>query len=83
VTGAKAPARRLREHPASGGAELQKTLFVHNKQQLMKTIRFNRFIIVLFAAALLGLAGAGCKNTAHGAGEDIEKMGDKIQEKTQ
>jgi predicted small secreted protein len=49
----------------------------------MKTIQFDRFIIMLFAAVLLSLAGAGCKHTAHGAGEDIEKMGDKIQEKTQ
>jgi predicted small secreted protein len=24
----------------------------------------------------------GCKHTAHGAGQDIEKAGDKIQEKT-
>jgi predicted small secreted protein len=56
---------------------------VQNKHQIMKTIHFNRLIIVLFAAALLGLAGAGCKHTAHGAGQDIEKMGDKIQEKTQ
>ena len=48
-----------------------------------KLIHFNRFIIVFFAAALLGLAGAGCKHTAHGGGQDIEQMGDKIQEKTQ
>ena len=49
----------------------------------MKTIRFNRFLIVLFAAALLGLVGVGCKHTANGAGQDISNMGDKIQEKTQ
>jgi predicted small secreted protein len=49
----------------------------------MKSIHFNRLIIVLFAAALLGLVGAGCKHTVHGAGQDIEQMGDKIQEKTQ
>jgi predicted small secreted protein len=49
----------------------------------MKTIQFNRLIILLFAAALLGLAGTGCKHTANGAGKDIEKMGEKIQEKTQ
>lgn len=56
---------------------------MYSQQQIMKTIHFNRLIIVLFAAALLGLAGAGCKHTAHGAGQDIEKIGDKIQEKTQ
>jgi predicted small secreted protein len=49
----------------------------------MTTLHFNRLIIALFAAALLGLAGAGCKHTAHGAGQDIEQMGNKIQEKTQ
>lgn len=49
----------------------------------MKTIHFTRLILAFFAAALLGLAGAGCKHTAHGAGQDIEQMGDKIQEKTQ
>lgn len=38
----------------------------------------------LFALAglfLLGLA-SGCKNTANGAGRDIEKIGEKIQDKT-
>ena len=49
----------------------------------MKTIHFNRLILVLFVAAFLGLVGAGCKHTAHGAGQDIEKMGDKFQEKTE
>ncbi|MCC7374769.1 MAG: hypothetical protein IT581_08935 [Verrucomicrobiales bacterium] len=44
-----------------------------------------RIIHQFFAATLLGLliAVVGCKNTAHGAGKDIEKMGEKIQEKTQ
>ena len=32
--------------------------------------------------AVYALAVAGCKHTAHGAGEDIEKAGEKIQEKT-
>lgn len=34
----------------------------------------------LLAAALL-FATSGCKNTAHGAGKDIENAGEKIQEK--
>lgn len=38
--------------------------------------------IVLSTLALIALLGTGCKNTAHGAGEDIENMGEKIQEKT-
>lgn len=39
--------------------------------------------------ALLALVGilfagfnSGCKNTANGAGRDIEKIGEKIQDKT-
>jgi predicted small secreted protein len=39
------------------------------------------FVITLFAAILLVVAGTGCR-TAHGFGEDMEKAGDKIQEKT-
>ncbi|MGB6103217.1 MAG: entericidin A/B family lipoprotein [Pusillimonas sp.] len=34
--------------------------------------------ILLALAALVG----GCMNTLHGAGEDIERGGEKIQEKT-
>lgn len=34
--------------------------------------------ILLAVAALAG----GCKNTLHGAGEDIERRGEKIQEST-
>ena len=38
--------------------------------------------IVLLAFAVVTLLGAmGCR-TAHGAGEDIEHVGQKIQEKT-
>jgi len=35
-----------------------------------------------FAATVMIIAGTGCKHTAHGVGEDVEKMGEKIQEKT-
>ncbi len=52
-------------------------------QEIMKTTQFNRLIIVILAVALFGLATAGCKHTANGAGKDIEKVGEKIQEKTQ
>jgi predicted small secreted protein len=38
---------------------------------------------VLFTTILFNLAATGCKHTAHGAGKDIEQMGEKIQEKTQ
>ena len=42
----------------------------------MKTV-----MAMVFAVYVLALA-AGCKPTAHGAGEDIERAGEKIQEKT-
>ena len=41
-----------------------------------------RLFLLLCAVILVATAGTGCKNTAHGAGEDIEKMGEKIQDKT-
>lgn len=52
-----------------------------NKLDTMKS-HFNWLLIALFASALLVLSGAGCKNTAHGVGEDVENVGEKIQEKT-
>jgi predicted small secreted protein len=39
------------------------------------------YVALAFASILLAL-NMGCRNTAHGAGQDIERMGDKIQEKT-
>jgi len=41
------------------------------------------FVLAVFAIALFVVAGTGCKSTAHGAGQDIEKMGEKIQKKTE
>jgi len=38
--------------------------------------------ILAVMLAVYALAAVGCKHTAHGVGEDIEKAGDKIQEKT-
>jgi len=40
-----------------------------------------RLVIAIFATGLLVIASTGC-NTVHGAGEDIEHAGDKIQEHT-
>lgn len=37
--------------------------------------------ILLFSLALLA-ASAGCKHTANGFGQDVEHVGEKIQEKT-
>ena len=44
------------------------------------TIMIKTFLTILLLAAML--AFTGCR-TAHGFGEDMEKAGDKIQEKTQ
>ncbi len=38
-------------------------------------------VLMPILLALAALAG-GCTNTFHGAGEDIERGGEKIQEKT-
>lgn len=35
-------------------------------------------MLAVYAIALV----TGCKHTAHGAGEDMERAGEKIQEKT-
>jgi predicted small secreted protein len=45
------------------------------------TIKIQRFVLAMFAV-LLAVTVVGCRNTAHGVGEDVEKVGDKIQEKT-
>jgi len=41
-----------------------------------------RLIFGFFIAVLLVVCASGCKHTANGAGKDIEKMGEKIQEET-
>jgi predicted small secreted protein len=45
-------------------------------------LNFKTSIITLFLTAFLAAIGVGCKHTAHGVGEDVEKAGEKIQEKT-
>jgi predicted small secreted protein len=47
-----------------------------------KSVMIKSIFIALLAATVMILAGTGCKHTAHGVGEDVEKMGEKIQEKT-
>lgn len=42
-----------------------------------------RFIILISVSALLWFAGTGCKHTAQGVGKDMEKAGEKMQEKTE
>ena len=44
-------------------------------------LHFNWLLIALFASVLV-LGGSGCKNPANGVGKDVEKVGEKIQEKT-
>ena len=50
----------------------------------MKTNKTNLKSIAtaLCALVLLVTIGTGCRNTAHGVGQDIERAGEKIQEKT-
>jgi entericidin A len=43
--------------------------------------RLQRFVPLLFIAALLVIVGVGC-NTANGFGKDMEKAGEKIQDGT-
>lgn len=45
--------------------------------------RSRQIALLLLILGITGIASTGCKHTAHGAGEDIEHMGQKIQEKTQ
>jgi predicted small secreted protein len=45
-------------------------------------LNFKSWVVLCAAFAFLTLTGTGCKNTAHGAGKDIEDIGEKIQEKT-
>ena len=47
----------------------------------MKDLFFRIVALGIIGWALL-LSTTGCRNTAHGAGKDIEKIGEKIQEKT-
>jgi predicted small secreted protein len=39
-----------------------------------------RFLSILLIASLVALAGVGCQ-TSKGFGKDVEKLGDKIQDK--
>ena len=41
-----------------------------------------RRVILMGAMVAVLTVVTGCKNTAHGAGQDIERAGEKIQEKT-
>lgn len=39
-------------------------------------------VILAVALAAYALMAVGCRHTAHGVGEDVERAGEKIQEKT-
>jgi len=45
------------------------------------TTQLKRIVVLLFVTALLAIVNTGCR-TAHGFGEDVEKVGDEIQEGT-
>lgn len=44
---------------------------------------FIRAIVATLGLMFISWVGTGCKHTAHGAGKDMEELGDKIQEKTE
>ena len=46
----------------------------------MKT-KMKSLVIILFVAVIT-VAASGCRSTAHGVGQDMERAGEKIQDKT-
>jgi predicted small secreted protein len=52
----------------------------HNPDKNMIQV-FKSIVALLFAAALVAVAGTGC-NTAHGFGKDISNAGESIQNGT-
>jgi predicted small secreted protein len=55
----------------------------NQKAPFMKYANLSRLSLILFVVALVGLSSMGCRHTANGAGQDMEEMGQKIQDKTQ
>jgi len=51
------------------------------KKLANQNLNMAKRLFLTFAATVVFVA-AGCKNTAHGVGQDVEKAGEKIQEKT-
>lgn len=43
--------------------------------------KLKNFALLLIAVSFFAVAGSGC-NTTKGLGKDVEKLGDKIQEKS-
>lgn len=43
--------------------------------------KIKQLFLLVLGAALLSFIGTGC-NTANGVGKDVEKLGDKIQDKS-
>jgi predicted small secreted protein len=48
---------------------------------VQETVMIKRIVLLLFATVTLVLGSVGCR-TAHGAGEDIQNVGQSIQEHT-
>lgn len=59
-----------------------RSITMKTQTKTIMTIKIQRLLLALLAVAALSLSVVGCQNTAHGVGEDVEKVGDKIQEKT-
>jgi len=67
----------------SGSEFFEQNLFTTLGQTNHYEIKHSSFRCCPLRAFLVIATATGCKNTANGAGKDIEKMGEKIQEKTQ
>lgn len=61
------------EHPMVAGAAGR---YINPMKSNMK-----RLSLLLMSAVLFAFVGTGC-NTTNGLGKDVEKLGDKIQEKS-
>jgi predicted small secreted protein len=57
-------------------------MFISEQQRIHMKTKWKSIIVMLAAAAWLTMTTTGCKHTAHGVGQDVEKAGEKIQEKT-
>lgn len=49
---------------------------------MTRTIMFKRTVVALTLLVAVTVF-TGCRNTAHGMGRDVERAGEKIQEKTE
>ncbi len=66
-------AERYREHPMVAGTRMNYSSAMNSS--------LKHFALLLLTAAFFALVSTGCQ-TSKGFGKDVEKLGDKIQEKS-